>query len=795
MSTVIQVVPGNDPTTRFAHDLDEAVKLREMLMHRQLDRDFIAGGGKVCYAIDSTILHTYFGNALANQAVPRLFEGPPEATHSPSEQRVFDIITTDLVQNLSGRDLSFSPLLILPGHIEETRRLHDQLIAALEMSRTNRQNARKTLSGLLELLENAPRERQRELLDQNETELHDLLYSVDESNERLARFNDLLATGRLRSTAKVHHDKAWFALMKENRRLPPILQGDLDAIAIEAGEGTAEWWQRRLKMPDRYLDRDKRALGTLDRLNRVLQPHDIRIVLFTDNDLIVREGRRYRPFRHDKTDLRHYNFTDLYIRQPKAMLFEPEILRPSDPKANPADTGWLDAFLSRVIGTDGTMDLLSFRAHFTSRTLYENLIDIAEGAIAEWPQAHEQLHHDWIEHLDSVTLAHVATSSIARSVIRQRLRLTEDGLPNLERLGSELKRLAETTWDSFYTSAARSGYEMISLSLDRVRGQKRNVPILFLRNMPDAERLLTLAYEVDGVVNHEAQIRALLDGIDGDGSRASRYSAALCYAILFAYADRWSVAKALATRAVEIATNEASIEIAQGDDDITGREALFLASVTHRLTAKTIADLADCDRFLAGAREKLVAEVVNQVVAYPAMTGVRFDGEAIAIQTARALFEAYAHNWQIAEDSPLISSARRTIADAKMVLGSSNVCDDERVRRSTYANVRTNYFANLFLLECAGALNIVDLEILPDLIAGQLKDWRVMSSSVDGSDVSTIDWQALLYAGSLLTLRDDPRSLAKVGAITVTKRPTNNFLMPYDRSRYERMASFAKSRR
>jgi hypothetical protein len=796
VTTAARQLPATDPVGRLAHDLEEAVSLREMLMHRRLDRDFTAKGGRLCYAIDSTILHRYFADALANQPPPRLFEGPPDSTRSPSEQRVFDIITTDLVQNLSARDKSFSPLLILPGHIEETRRLHDQLIATLEMSRTSRQNARNTLARLLTELQDAPPSRQRALLDENEAKLHDLLYSVDESNEKLARFNDLLASGRLRSTAKVHYDKSWFALMKEDSRLAPILQGDVGAVPMDAGEGTAEWWQRRLdKMPDRYVERDKKALATLDRLNRVLRPHDIRVVLFTDNDLIVREGRRYRPFRHEDTDLQNYNFTDLYIRQPKAMLFEPEILRPSDPTANPSDIGWLDAFLSRIIGTDGTMDLVSFRAHFTSRTLYENPRDIAETAVAEWPQAHEQLHRDWIGHLDTVTLAHVATSSIARSVIRQRLRLTEEGLPNLSALEHELQGLAETSWDSFYMSAARSGYEMIGLSLDRVRGQKRNVPILFLRNMPQAERLLDLVYEVDGVILHEALIRELLDKIENVSSRLSRYAAALCYAILFAYTDRWFVAKALAIRAVEIATNEVSVATAEHDDEVSGREALFLACVTHRLTAKRRADLLDCDRFLARAREKLKAEGNTQVPAYPPMTGVRFDGEAIAIMTARVLFDAHAVTWQVPPGSPLIATARETIADAKLLLSNSNICDDERVRRSTYANARTNYFANLYLLECAGVLNTTDLDLLPDIIAGQLKDWRVMSSGFDGPDVSSIDMQALLYAGSLLQLRGDPRSLARVETIVDSSRPIDTFLMPYDRSRYERMKNFAKARR
>lgn len=78
----------------------------------------------------------------------------------------------------------------------------------------------------------------------------------------------------------------------------------------------------------------------------------------------------------------------------------------------------------------------------------------------------------------------MATSSIAHGVISSRLRRNESDLPDLSRLEREVEKLTEESWDSFYMTAARSGYEIIGLSLDRVRGQKRNVPILFLGGVP-----------------------------------------------------------------------------------------------------------------------------------------------------------------------------------------------------------------------------------------------------------------------------------------------------------------------
>lgn len=57
-----------------------------------------------------------------------------------------------------------------------------------------------------------------------------------------------------------------------------------------------------------FVSRDKTALATRGRLNRCLEPLNIRVVLFTNNDVSARERRRYRPFRHQKNEWRDYNY-------------------------------------------------------------------------------------------------------------------------------------------------------------------------------------------------------------------------------------------------------------------------------------------------------------------------------------------------------------------------------------------------------------------------------------------------------------------------------------------------------
>ncbi len=63
---------------------------------------------------------------------------------------------------------------------------------------------------------------------------------------------------------------------------------------------------------------------------------------------------------------------------------------------------------------------------------------------------------------------------------------------------------------------------------------------------------------------------------------------ALCYGLFFACAGRWPLTKLLAQRAVQIARGlEADGQDEGVDLNITGREAYYLLSVAHRVTART----------------------------------------------------------------------------------------------------------------------------------------------------------------------------------------------------------------
>jgi hypothetical protein len=315
--------------------------------------------------------------------------------------------------------------------------------------------------------------------------------------------------------------------------------------------------------------------------------------------------------------------------------------------------------------------------------------------------------------------------------------------------------------------------------------------------MAPGEDALDLIYEHDGVILNEREIRQLLGQLDGLTTRRARYLSSLLYALLFAYADRWSVAYSLARRAVEIAqSNQAEVEEASRPiDNVTGREAYYLACVTRRLTSRERGDLSICQQYLESARKALARDVSrdrDSEEAYPPMTGLRFDAEEVAVATARAMFEGFTQKWKLAGNTSFVDQLRRNMERITQILNPHEVCGDERIRRHAFISLRSAYFSSVFLLECAEALLPDDIAGLPAMVAAQLADWRATGGIGERAEVSTIDMQTVLYATSLIPAANPPRPPAQIELpISHPSLPGTRFLMTYDQSRRDFMVALA----
>ncbi len=78
----------------------------------------------------------------------------------------------------------------------------------------------------------------------------------------------------------------------------------------------------------------------------------MRVVLFTDNDLLIEAGAGYFPFKDRRDDYYgQLTFSDLYLRHPRSLLVDPAFVRPhlgaGLPRAVSSEVdGWIDALLA-----------------------------------------------------------------------------------------------------------------------------------------------------------------------------------------------------------------------------------------------------------------------------------------------------------------------------------------------------------------------------------------------------------------------------------------------------------------
>jgi hypothetical protein len=795
--------PFETAVANLAEDIRNAIELREMLFQRQLDDRFLEEGGTIYYAVDSNVINFWALNTSPGYqsaaARTRVFRGPPGTYPPKSETRVFDIILSHVVNSLAWKERN--PLIILPGHDEEARLTHTRLLELLSGQVARAQSIKSELSQIFDKLRSAAPSRRIKVAEGYEDRLHDILYAMDDHKEKLRQFNWLMVNGRLLVAGRVGSHAAWKTLIDAIPGLVPVLSGILPAPDPFAKPGSVEWWEKRLerKMEPEFVEADKVALSTLNRLNLLLDDYHVRVVLITNNTDIIDSAKAYRPFLHGDDNWGRYTFSDLFLRHPKAMLFEADILRPgSTDNSLEEQSGWLDAFLARVTGIE-TKDLTTFRYQLKDMTTETQLRAWARTALYESPGVHDKLLSEWVTHVDNITLAHVSTSLEAQKNIRFRWgRGDAAQLKIPDEFENQIDALTEGSWTDFFLSAAKLGYEMIGLSAEKARGQKRNVPIIFLRDLPEGEAVLELIYEFNGVIDNETEIRrrlALLGEADG---RAARYISAICYALLFAYADKWLVARTLALRAVDIAEGLQTRKW-PGDsvsDKVSGREAFYFASVTHRLTARSAKQLEICDCFIAQAHSRLKQDLNNKtkrLSKYPKMTGLRFAAEEVGIQTSRNLFLGHRLKWDSTGLKAHSIQLRKTLKFVASVLDKD--CDSEVIRRSTFMNLRTNYFSGLFLLECAGTLKRKDIASLDKFIRNQLSDLKdIDRSEVPWSSLSTVDLQVLIYANSLLPAAGQAGLPPLIDMHRWRKTALTSFLMPYDESRCDKMVQLIQAR-
>ena len=812
--------PSENEVQRFASDLKSAFELRRQFYQVEMDREFEAEGGTILYAVDSNVLYQHFQTfATATRAAAKTryscgaFDGP---IHRPEEQedkaKITQVVVSYLVRALSSVHSksivrSVEPLLLLPGHAGEAKSVYDALISQFFGQKNRKRETKNYIEALLDKIEKIADPKKRiKYIEDHEDAFHSALFGLEEPHDKFQEFNRLLGLPRLLNMARAAATPELKGL-KNPESKKSVFEDFALSDQLVSSEGSAAWWELNLgkKKPEPYIEADKAALSALDRINRNLRGQNVRVVLLTMGEDIIELGRQYKPYKHADAKIGRFSFSDLYIRHPRCYLSRPDIFLPTQGDNKSSDiTAWLDAMLSDI-SEKGHRSLLEFIA--ISERFVGNQIaikEVSKRALTRNPEIHSEFYSNWTDYVSNVVLAHSGVTREARRSLELALKNKDmSRLDVLDEFETYVTQLTDESWNDFFFTAARSGYQLIGIAnTSRVR-KSRSVPPMILRNMGSGSDLISYLASENGVVRYEAQIQDILDRLVESRVPSDGYVSSVCFASLFAHGSRWSVTKLMAQRAIGIAERIKATKKDKKGHLVTGREAHFICAVAHRMTARSAKELDVCDYHIKKAKEKLNDEVGERkeredLCSAPGLTGLRFDAESVAIDMSRLYFKVQSGGWTFDAKDGFESEHCKIIERIKLLLAGSKECSQDFIRKWSCNSLRGSAFSCVFLMEKYGFLDEKTKDTVKSWLDEHIKDMTdLFYDKKNQWSVSALDIYLVLYMASF-GVKVDPLLVAIRSAYTAIQaehRGSQPYaLMPFDKKRFRLLAELIDSR-
>jgi hypothetical protein len=714
-------------------DLRVAIDLRDRSFARRLDQDLVARGGRIIYAIDASIMNAHFaahelaepgdrGRSVEDRANEyQVFRGPVDGFVRPMlgkrQARLAQVMHSFLVEGRAGPGDLAQQLLLLPGHVAEARNLYDTIVEQFAKQPKRLADIAEVAKQLGDVIAAGAKNAEGQSAEDLAAALSRALFEIDAPHLKFHRFNELLRRRRILGLPAAASEEPFndARLRDDNnkhlflsRKLEPERPGFLDET-----DGSSSWWELALtgRLPSIYVDSDRAALSTLDKLNRSLDPDRVRVVLFTNNNLLIEAGAGYRPYKDSRSDFYgRLSFSDLYLRHPKALLVDGAFVRPhaeaDGPRVASSDVdGWIDALLAgsldtpvqpgdRAYGEDISWGERWLQFRERARRMRRRLDDdtLFRRPLARNAALHTRFAYKWAMHLSRLTSDHVLNAAGAETALEQLVtKKTLNSAEQVEQVVAEAKarvrRLTEESWSDFFNTAADTGLELIGIPPIDSQTNVWPAPPLYARgNAAMSEPLHAFWWPIK-VREDAPQILAQINGADREENLQLSYVHALCYALFFAFAGRWSLTKLLAQRAIQIARGLEVDGPKAGSDAIvvTGREAYYLLSVAHRVTARTREHYLEARAALQSAMDCPADPIDGEGPSQEPLSGLRFETEGIAIDVGAAIA---AGGPEKAQSDDLRQRIRSSLARAP-------VCGVAPVRKLCTIALRSEFFLTL----------------------------------------------------------------------------------------------------
>ena len=593
------------------------------------DREFIEGGGKVAYAVDTDVI-MLFTNPV-EESIPQQHRPFGYATifHDDNKelaiafgQALAEHIFTKLVPG-------GGPLMVMPSLEAEIGRVFAAVARDASGSENAAQHEVMKLRATIEELEPFA-DQPDELAEQLKTRapaLAQILRSVRGPNAVLNRFGRLFSEERIAGLDFLAERNKWYDA--EFRALFPAIANIPDLYRLNR---LADDWLKTLKKtkdPKTSKDKvedDAQALARLQWMNEKIDPKKFRIVFITGDKAISEAAAR-------PSKTRSGNFRDLYIRNPRAFMADDCVLFPWDDSESQTHylTEFLDLFLADFLDRSPRDKCPGAAHHDVLEEREDDLIDTCRSALDRFPDMGKDFRKEWEDFTSDVS-----TRAISLDLTAEDLAIDADVAGDIDKIIDKVEHILEQqidkTWSACFDAATQSGFILNSASRGKLPSEPqlrpRNAPPLYFDRFEETTKFVRALLSTTGKENPQ-EYQKSLDMLKKE-DEGTGYLFNLAFAMLFASMGRWQLTAILADRALQKVQES-------GDEQLSGREAFYLKAITLRHTARKAADLGEIDRLIDSALACLEKDKKNHkgLEVLP----LRFEIERTSAELALSLFD------------------------------------------------------------------------------------------------------------------------------------------------------------
>jgi hypothetical protein len=577
----------------------EDVALQRYLMRPRItDRNLIAKGWKIRYAVDTNVLSFYVDpeqSASRRDDERGVLIGVGEIFRSDPPSKKVEIaaaLAYHIWHDLQGKP----PLLLLPPLQTEFQHAIDYFL-----SRQAEERASVGDDHIQRICENVAKTGRKI----SEDDLRNIRFTVTQDGSyhaRVRRLRQIFARDRLRHAQAPlgeHFDTEFQDALKSEA-------GDLGR-SLDLATLKKDWSRRLIGLGRKQTAESRRDVEVLARIelyNRLLDPKKRRIVYITGDNSLFEAGHQYKPATAsgDQT-----TFADCFLRHPRAFLDEPGVLSPhaSIVEEGTTLTDWMDLLLGQFDDAVGIKPPSRGQIQLPE-AMQRTIKNSTQGESERGTQF--DINDRW-EKYEAATSGDVPDAALYYMLKALGERAGDGGTASavevekqIELVREELHKRKIQAWEEFF-AVSRAKRLVIEVT-ERGVSQVRDVAPACFEARPRLIEFLKVArswLSPSGKFSREKYVW-YLDEIRREDP--SGYSDYLAHANLLAHQGHWWSAAILCVRAKERARDP--IDDYAGSN---GREANYLEAFYRRLSARKKADLDGLEDLLRDANEIYDKEV------------------------------------------------------------------------------------------------------------------------------------------------------------------------------------------